>query len=148
MNPAHYGDDGLGGATMDMLPIEVKTESEFASNALVRLARDLPKQITVIALGPLTNIAVAYLLDNTFFDNLKEIVFMGGTVNCIGNMEPTTEFNVFRDPEACHVMLTNARCQLTFVPWECGLGNLLTWVCIKNYHDGHLFICGHMICYL
>ena len=95
---------------------------------MIELAKKYPKQITLLALGPLTNIAVAYMLDNRFFDNLQQIVYMGGTVNNIGNMEPTTEFNVFADPEACHVMLTNAKCPLTFVPWECGLSNLLTWV--------------------
>lgn len=128
ITPAHYGDDGLGGAVKDLPPIEVIVEDESASNALIRLAKERPKQITLLALGPLTNIAVAYLLDNRFFENLRQIVFMGGTVDSIGNMGPTTEFNVVTDPEACHVVLTNAKCPLTIVPWECGLHNLLTWV--------------------
>jgi purine nucleosidase len=81
-----------------------------------------------MVLGPLTNISIAYLLDNQLFDNLEQIVFMGGTVGCVGNVEPTVEFNVSRDPEACHIMLTNANCPLIFIPWECGLSNLLTWV--------------------
>ncbi|CAG2100319.1 unnamed protein product [Medioppia subpectinata] len=124
----YYGQDGLGGSTKDMPPIDVHIESEHAVNALVRLAREHPKQITLIALGPLTNIALAYMLDNNFFDNLKDIVFMGGTINFGGNIGPLREFNIAGDVEACHIVLSKAKCPIIGVPLECCDSNRLTWV--------------------
>ncbi|XP_054166994.1 inosine-uridine preferring nucleoside hydrolase-like [Oppia nitens] len=127
INDEYYGKDGLGDSTKDMPPIDVHVEAEHAVNALIRLAKENHKQITLIALGPLTNIGLAYLMDNQFFDNLRDIVYLGGTIDFGGNMTPAQEFNVMRDPEACHIMLNNAKCPITIVPIECGLTNLLTW---------------------
>ncbi|CAG2100320.1 unnamed protein product [Medioppia subpectinata] len=129
----HFGTDGLGNSTKDMPPISVHTESEHAVNALVRLAREHPKQITLYALGPLTNIALAYMLDNNFFDNLKQIVFMGGVLDFDGNVGPVTEFNVVEDVEACHRVLSSAKCPIIGVPMETGLSNRLTWITDMNY---------------
>ncbi|XP_054156191.1 inosine-uridine preferring nucleoside hydrolase-like [Oppia nitens] len=126
----HCGADGLGDATKDMPPIVVQLEKEHAVNALVRLANEYRKQITLIALGPLTNIGLAYLMDNQFYDNLKGIVFLGGTVDfrALTNMSPTQEYNIICDPEACHIMLTNANnCPITIVPVECSMDTLITW---------------------
>ena len=139
MSAPHYGDDGLGGVTNDLPSINVNVESEHAVNALIKLVKEYPKQITLMLLGPVTNIALSYLIDNEFFDNLQQIVFMGGTIHGIGNVEPSVEFNVDRDPEACHIMLTNAKCPITFVPWECGLSNLLTWVSFQMSKIGFNF---------
>ncbi|CAG2181507.1 unnamed protein product, partial [Oppiella nova] len=88
-----------------------------------------PKQITLFALGPLTNIALAYHLDNKLFDNLEQIVFMGGTLDFNGNMDPVKEFNIASDVEACHIVLSNAKdkCPFTAVPIECCESNLMTW---------------------
>ncbi|CAG2105614.1 unnamed protein product [Medioppia subpectinata] len=123
----YYGIDGLGNSTLDMPPIDVHIESEHAVNALVRLAREHPKQITLIALGPLTNIALAYMLDNKFFDNLKEIVYMGGSIDFGGNMGPGKEFNVVSDVEAVSRVLSSAKCPITIVPIECCDRHVLTW---------------------
>ncbi|CAG2110162.1 unnamed protein product, partial [Medioppia subpectinata] len=123
----YYGTDGLGDSTKDMPPIDVAIEREPAANALVRLAREHPKQITLIALGPLTNIASAYILNNKFFDNLKKIVLMSGSLNFDGNTYPVTSFNIISDVEACSIVLSNANCAVTVVPNECCKSNILTW---------------------
>ncbi|CAG2109789.1 unnamed protein product, partial [Medioppia subpectinata] len=123
----YYGRDGLGNATQYMPPIDVRVEREHAVNALVRLAREHPKQITLIALGPLTNIALAYMLDNNFFDNLKQIVFMGGTLDFDGNSDPVKSFNINSDVEAISKMLSKASCPVTIIPNECCKSHVLTW---------------------
>ncbi|CAG2105615.1 unnamed protein product [Medioppia subpectinata] len=123
----YYGTDGLGDSTKDMPPIDVAIEGEPAANTLVRLAREHPKQITLIALGPLTNIASAYILDNKFFDNLKQIVLMSGSLDFNGNTYPVTSFNIISDVEACSIVLSNANCAVTVVPNECCKSNILTW---------------------
>ncbi|CAG2168584.1 unnamed protein product [Oppiella nova] len=110
-----------------MPPIVPHIESEHAVNALVRLSREYANQITIVTLGPLSNIGTAYLLDNNFYNNLKQIVFMGGCVDYVGNIGPVQEFNIQRDAEACSIMLSNAKCPLISVPWECGLKNIMTW---------------------
>ncbi|CAG2168300.1 unnamed protein product, partial [Oppiella nova] len=86
-----------------------------------------PKQITLFALGPLTNIALAYHLDNKLFDNLEQIVFMGGTLDFAGNSDPMKTFNIVSDVEACRIVLSTAKCPLTVVPEECCRSNILTW---------------------
>ncbi len=60
--------------------------------------------VTVVALGPMTNIARALLLDSSVTECISEIVFMGGSTDR-GNHTPAAEFNVFADPEAAHVVM-------------------------------------------
>jgi purine nucleosidase len=123
-----YGDDGLGNSTKDMPEIDVTPEDEHAVNALIRLAKEMPKQITIIALGPLTNLATAHLMDPQFFDNIDQIVVMGGSVSALGNIRPTAEFNFHDDPEAVHVVLSNCQSPITIVPWEPCTQHLIPWV--------------------
>ncbi len=111
-----------------MLPIDVMSEDEHAVNALIRLAKEMPKQITIMALGPLTNLAVAHLMDPQFFDNIDQIVVLGGTVTALGNFKPTAEFNFQADPEAAHVVLSNCESPITIIPWETCIQHLIPWV--------------------
>lgn len=111
-----------------MPPIDVMPEDEHAVNALIRLAKEIPKQITVMTLGPLTNLAVAHLMDPQFFHNINQIVVMGGTVSALGNFRPTAEFNFLTDPEAVHVVLSNCESPITIIPWETCTQHLIPWV--------------------
>merc|ERR1712216_639950 len=71
--------------------------------------------VTVIALGPLTNVAMAFRMDpQLWHSKVKRIVFMGGTVSGCGNMKPWTEANIGYDPEAAHVVLTSGLHLLTY----------------------------------
>jgi len=123
-----YGDDGLGNSTKELPDIPFLIESEHAVSALSRLVKQFPKQITIMAFGPLTNLALTHLIDPEFFNNLKEIVVMGGTINALGNSGPTYEFNFFNDPEAVHVVLNNSEFPITIIPWETSLKHLIPWV--------------------
>lgn len=76
-------------------------------NAVVALLAALhasPSPVTLVALGPMTNIASALLLDPTVAQHISEIVFMGGSTDR-GNHTPAAEFNVFADPEAADVVM-------------------------------------------
>lgn len=63
-----------------------------------------PNEVTIVALGPLTNISEAINSKDTFLDNVKEIVSMGGTFRAPGNCTPVSEYNYWCDPfSACNV---------------------------------------------
>ncbi|MEC7567232.1 MAG: nucleoside hydrolase [Planctomycetota bacterium] len=59
-----------------------------------------PGQISILCLGPLTNIARALNRDPTFAENVDQIMMMGGSVKGVGNITPTAEFNMYCDPES------------------------------------------------
>src|SRR5262245_31059602 len=99
-----HGADGLGDCHFPPSPRRV--EAEHGSLALVRPANECPGELTLVALGPLTNLAVAMNLDPGLPQKYQRLVVMGGAVRATGNMpSPSTEFNVTSDPEAAAVVL-------------------------------------------
>lgn len=92
-----HGDDGLGdvGWPASARPIE----AEPAAQAIVRLARENPGA-TLLALGPLTNVALALALEPALPELLGETVLMGGAVRALGNATAVAEFNIYADAEA------------------------------------------------
>ena len=113
----YHMDDGLG--DWDARPsCEVKLEDEHAVMALIRLVNEAPNEITLVALGPLTNIALATRIDPNFLSKLKQFTFMGGAVDAHGNTPTVTaEFNIFIDPEAAHIVLSEIE-EATMLSWE------------------------------
>lgn len=115
-----HGEDGMGGT--GLVPERRTAESEHASVALVRMASAEPDAFTLVAIGPLTNIAVAIRLDARLPHNIKRFVIMGGAVTAHGNTSSVTaEFNIFADPEAAHVVFEAwgaAGKQIEVVDWE------------------------------
>ncbi len=111
-----HGEDGLGNAHFP--PSRRPVEAEHAAVALVRLASESPGELTLVALGPLTNVAVALNLDPDLPRKYRRLVAMGGAVRATGNMpSPSTEFNVACDPEAAAVVLQRWP-GMALVPWE------------------------------
>ncbi|MGH7318582.1 MAG: nucleoside hydrolase [Candidatus Rokuibacteriota bacterium] len=111
-----HGADGLGDCHFP--PSSRPIEAEHASLALVRLANEYPGEITLVALGPLTNVALAISLDPDLPRKYRRLVVMGGAVRATGNMpNPSTEFNVSSDPEAAAVVLQRWP-GVALVPWE------------------------------
>jgi inosine-uridine nucleoside N-ribohydrolase len=92
-----YGDDGLGntGFTCSRLARQHPAEKIIADEL-----RAAPNQITILCLGPLTNIARTFQRDPSLLGLVDRLVIMGGAVNCIGNVTPTAEFNMYYDPES------------------------------------------------
>jgi purine nucleosidase len=94
-----HGSDGLGGAST-ILPPGVEASASHASRVILELAARHPGEITLIALGPLTNVATAIAADPEAFSCLKEIVILGGAFRVPGNVTATAEFNFYADPHA------------------------------------------------
>jgi inosine-uridine nucleoside N-ribohydrolase len=76
-----------------------------APGYLARAIRRAPGQITILALGPMTNIAVLLRLHPDLETKIKRIVFMGGNVHVPGNASKNAEFNFWFDPEAARIVL-------------------------------------------
>ncbi|MBN2578223.1 MAG: nucleoside hydrolase [Pirellulales bacterium] len=91
------GVDGLGGIGITVAERQHLLPSEKVICDQVRAA---PHQITIVALGPLTNIARAFARDPELPGLVGQIVIMGGTLNSPGNITPTAEFNIYCDPTA------------------------------------------------
>jgi purine nucleosidase len=92
-----HGRDGLG--DRGYAPPRRAAERENAIDALVRLAAAEPG-LTLVTLGPLTNIALALARDSGFAANVGRCVVMGGAPCCEGNVTPAAEYNIWVDPEA------------------------------------------------
>jgi len=76
-----------------------------AIDALAAAIRQNPGQITILALGPMTNVALLLRLDPDLEGKIERIVFMGGNVHVAGNASPAAEFNFWFDPEAAQAVL-------------------------------------------
>lgn len=112
---AVHGGDGLGDIG---LPLEGRTPSPgSAVEALIGAARARPRELLLVALGPLTNLAAACLADPNFADNVGRCVLMGGTGRGPGNVTPVAEFNIWADPEAAAVVFGSGM-RLTMVGWD------------------------------
>jgi len=89
----------------------LKSTSENAAMFLIRQVHAHPHQVTVLAAGPLTNIAMAIRLDPSFASTAKALVFMGGLIDTnmmavTGNVDFASDFNMIMDPEAAHIAVT------------------------------------------
>ncbi|EOA38276.1 hypothetical protein CARUB_v10009769mg [Capsella rubella] len=99
-----HGKDGLG--NQNFPPPKGKPIEKSGPEFLVEQAKLHPGQITVVALGPLTNIALAVQLDPEFSKNVGQIVLLGGAFAVNGNVNPASEANIFGDPEAADIVFT------------------------------------------
>ncbi|XP_058752076.1 probable uridine nucleosidase 2 [Vicia villosa] len=100
-----HGADGLG--NQNFPPPNGKPIDESAAEFLVNQAKANPGKVTVVALGPLTNIALAIQMDPEFAKNIGQIVLLGGAFAVNGNVNPAAEANIFGDPDAADVVFTS-----------------------------------------
>lgn len=86
-----------------------KLEAQGAIDYLVQTVMKNPGQVTILAIGPLTNIAMAMRMEPRFAANVEQIVIMGGAIASLpdggGNHTPNAEFNFYVDPEAAQIVL-------------------------------------------
>ncbi|MDG2526808.1 nucleoside hydrolase [Stenotrophomonas sp. HITSZ_GD] len=94
-----FGDVGYTAATRGV-------EAEHAALAILRLSHQYAGRLLLVALGPLTNIAVALKLDPTLPQRVGRFLVMGGAINGHGNITPQAEFNIAFDPEAAHIVFS------------------------------------------
>lgn len=97
-DPSTHGEDGFGGVRLDPAPRGADTRDAVA--LMVDVIEQSTEPVTLIALGPLTNVAVLIAAHPFTAARLERIVMMGGGARVIGNMTPAAEFNVWYDPEA------------------------------------------------
>lgn len=124
----HFGTDGLGDVLKDKDPRwEEKIQREHAVNAMIRLVSENQNQVSLMAIGPLTNLALAVRLDPGFPQKLKDLYIMGGNMEGIGNLTPCAEFNFALDPESAYIVLEEFLCTTYIASWEYACRNSLPW---------------------
>ena len=109
-----YGSDGLGGNSVVVAERQHLLPSE---KVICDQVRDAPHLVTIVALGPLTNIARAFIRDPELPTLVGRIVIMGGTVAGPGNITPAAEFNMYCDPAAAQVVFRSPSTK-TLVPLD------------------------------
>lgn len=98
-----HGEDGMGGLS-DMIPASSKgPEKEKAWDAIYREAKKHNGEMVLVAIGPMTNVAIAFAKYKELPKLLKKVVIMGGSAT-YGNITPAAEFNIYVDPEAAEVL--------------------------------------------
>jgi purine nucleosidase len=103
-----HGKDGLGN-TWQPKP-RITFQSKPAAQFIVDIAKAFPGEVTIVAVGRLTNLAEAIKIDSNVTKNIKEVVLMGGDLHVPGNVNPVAEANVEGDPDAADIVFT--------APWK------------------------------
>jgi purine nucleosidase len=110
-----HGQDGMGD-----IGLQVRGRSPArgdAADVLLRATEAAPGALTLVTLGPLTNVAMAILRDPTFPARVARCVTMGGTGALPGNVTPLAEYNIWVDPEAAQIVFESG-IPLTMVGWD------------------------------
>ncbi|APE32274.1 nucleoside hydrolase [Halomonas aestuarii] len=103
--PAHiHGANGLGDIALP--PVKGKAEAVSAPQFIVDTVNARPGEVTLVAVGPVGNLAAALQLDPGIIDRVKRVVIMGGSIREGGNVTPVAEANMFNDPDAAARVLT------------------------------------------
>jgi purine nucleosidase len=110
-----HGEDGFGDT--GYVPASRRAEDEHAALAILRHAREQDGRLVLVALGPLTNLALAVRLDPQLPSRIARLVVMGGAVTGQGNTTVPAEFNIGFDPEAARIVF-EAFPQFELVDWE------------------------------
>ncbi|NGY59231.1 nucleoside hydrolase [Lentzea sp. NEAU-D13] len=108
-----HGPDGLGGCAGDT-PTSTHVE-QSAAEQLADLARQAPGELSLLAIGPLTNVALALQIEPRLPQLLDQVVVMGGALNVPGNITSYAEANFWHDPEAADLVLGAGFENLTIV---------------------------------
>ena len=103
-----HGENGLEGMEVDVPPVAVESGGAVAfMNETLRAAKD--DEITLVAIGPLTNVAILVADSPELLPKIRQIVLMGGASRAGGNVTPAAEFNIFADPHAAAQVLDCGR---------------------------------------
>jgi len=113
-----HGKDGLGDRGYPAP--KRKAEREGAVEAILRLAKAEPG-LTLVTLGPLTNIAHALERDHELAERIGRCVIMGGAPCCEGNVTPAAEYNIWVDPEAARAVF-RSKLNIEMIGWHVSRG--------------------------
>jgi pyrimidine-specific ribonucleoside hydrolase len=111
-----HGNDGLGGRAAT-LPAPVDPGPRGAVEVLAAVLRESDEPVTLVPVGPLTNIALLLAVHPELTPRIGRIIWMGGSLGA-GNTTGAAEFNAYSDPEAAHRVLTQPDVPVTMVPLD------------------------------
>ena len=115
-----HGRDGFGDT--GYAPATRTAEDEHAALAILRLSHVHAGRLVLVALGPLTNLALALRLDPTLPQRVARCIVMGAAVTAHGNITPAAEFNIAFDPEAAHIVFSGFP-KIELADWEAVLAH-------------------------
>ncbi len=110
-----HGQDGMGDIGLQ-LSGRVPTPGH-AVDILIETINRYPGEVTLVTLGPLTNVAMALLRDPSLAGKVRACVLMGGTGQGYGNVTPVAEYNIWVDPEAARIVFESGL-PITMVGWD------------------------------
>lgn len=126
LGPETHGDTGLGYA---ILPApQTQARVQHGSDFIIEHIMAHPGEITLVAIGPLTNVALAIRKEPRIIQNVKEVFIMGGAIRHQGNTTPLAEFNTYVDPHAAH-MVFHSGMPMILTPLD------VTYQCIFTVDD-------------
>jgi len=115
--PRVHGKDGLGGITHEYRTLRHRPARRDAVRVILDLVKRHPHQITIVAIGPLTNVARALQKEPKTMKKVKEIIAMGGAFQVAGNQGSVAEFNMYVDPDAAHCVF-HSGIPITLLPLD------------------------------
>lgn len=110
-----HGATGLGYATLPLAPTQ--PVSEHGVDLLIREILTAPGEVTVVAVAPLTNLALAIRKEPRIVQAVRQVVIMGGALRADGNTTPLAEFNFYVDPHAAAIVL-HSGLPIVLLPWD------------------------------
>ncbi len=129
-----HGKNGL--ANVELPPSKCKVDPRWGPDLIIQMVHANPHEITLVPIGPLTNIALALEKDPSIAPLVKEVVIMGGSISG-GNVNAAAEANIYNDPEAAQIVF-QAGWPLTMVGLDVGDKTMLTRKYIEAFksHPG------------
>jgi purine nucleosidase len=121
--PETHGDTGLGYARLP--EPNTRPASEHAVDMIIREIMAAPGEVTLVAVAPLTNVALALRKEPRIAQAVREVIIMGGALRVDGNTTSLAEFNFYVDPHAAHIVLESGM-PITLLPWDITRDVLLT----------------------
>jgi purine nucleosidase len=119
--PETHGEQGIGYAKLP--EPQTKPQVQHASDFLIEGIMSKPGEVSLVCIGPLTNLALAIRKDPRIVKNVREVFIMGGAIRHEGNTTPLAEFNTFVDPHAAHIVFHSGM-PITLTPLD------VTYQCI------------------
>ncbi|MEI3598886.1 MULTISPECIES: nucleoside hydrolase [unclassified Oceanobacillus] len=110
-----HGRDGMGDAFFEKA--KQRPEEKHAVDFIIEKVKEMPGEVSLLAIAPLTNIAMAIKKDPTIIKDIPHIYIMGGTNNTLGNITAAAEYNFWVDPEAANIVL-HSGIPITMVGWD------------------------------
>ena len=128
-----HGKNGLAG--VDLPAPKCKPDARFGPELIIEMVHKYPHEITLIPVGPLTNIALAVSKDPGIAFLVKDIVIMGGSITG-GNVDGAAESNIYNDPEAAQIVF-NAGWTVTMIGSDVGERTLITRKDVTQLQASH-----------